>query len=273
MKREHDFSKAVRGKFYRPAMCLNLPIYLDVKSRDAASDIKIGATMSDSASRIRALIEQKKQQERNLEQQKDEQRRNAISQAVLAINEQMVKAALPYLEAMRRVTEKTNCWGVLNSVAKSYRLKRERNGNVRAEAQFWRMIAEYRISGAPRHFVFLVDKDYQIEQLKMDEALIADFLYIINREMTLQAPNIPDVHFIKIIECATGLSWDAHQEWVHKWYDTEEYEWVSSRIHIGLSGDTNVWKLKVNGHELVESEWSQENFEQVIAEIFYSITK
>lgn len=29
MKKEYDFSKGVRGKFYRPNARLNLPIYLD----------------------------------------------------------------------------------------------------------------------------------------------------------------------------------------------------------------------------------------------------
>jgi HD superfamily phosphodiesterase len=29
MKKEYDFSKGVRGKFYRPKTHLNLPIYLD----------------------------------------------------------------------------------------------------------------------------------------------------------------------------------------------------------------------------------------------------
>ena len=29
MKKEYDFSKAERGKFYRPDMKLNLPVYLD----------------------------------------------------------------------------------------------------------------------------------------------------------------------------------------------------------------------------------------------------
>jgi hypothetical protein len=31
MKREYDFSKAVRGKFYRKGVELRLPIYLDPK--------------------------------------------------------------------------------------------------------------------------------------------------------------------------------------------------------------------------------------------------
>jgi len=29
MEKEHDFSQGVRGKFYRPNVRLNLPIYLD----------------------------------------------------------------------------------------------------------------------------------------------------------------------------------------------------------------------------------------------------
>ena len=29
MKKEYDFSKAERGKFYRPAAKLNLPVYLE----------------------------------------------------------------------------------------------------------------------------------------------------------------------------------------------------------------------------------------------------
>ena len=31
MKREYDFSKAIRGKFYRKGAELRLPIYLDAK--------------------------------------------------------------------------------------------------------------------------------------------------------------------------------------------------------------------------------------------------
>ena len=29
MKKEYDFSKGVRGKFFRPKVRLNLPVYLD----------------------------------------------------------------------------------------------------------------------------------------------------------------------------------------------------------------------------------------------------
>lgn len=34
MKTEYDFSNAQRGKFFRPAATLELPIYLDPKVRD-----------------------------------------------------------------------------------------------------------------------------------------------------------------------------------------------------------------------------------------------
>ena len=34
MKKEYDFSKAERGKFYRPNARLNLPVYLDDEVRD-----------------------------------------------------------------------------------------------------------------------------------------------------------------------------------------------------------------------------------------------
>jgi uncharacterized protein (UPF0216 family) len=33
MKREYDFSKGVRGKFYKRGATLRLPIYLDVKTQ------------------------------------------------------------------------------------------------------------------------------------------------------------------------------------------------------------------------------------------------
>jgi hypothetical protein len=34
MKKEYDFSKAERGKFYRPGTRLNLPVYLDPDAQD-----------------------------------------------------------------------------------------------------------------------------------------------------------------------------------------------------------------------------------------------
>ena len=35
MKREYDFSKGERGKFYRPDLHLNIPVYLDLDVADA----------------------------------------------------------------------------------------------------------------------------------------------------------------------------------------------------------------------------------------------
>lgn len=34
MKKEYDFSKAIKGKFYRPVNELEIPIYLDKKVKD-----------------------------------------------------------------------------------------------------------------------------------------------------------------------------------------------------------------------------------------------
>ncbi len=38
MKKEYDFSKGERGKFYRPAAKLNLPVYLEPDLRDYFPD-------------------------------------------------------------------------------------------------------------------------------------------------------------------------------------------------------------------------------------------
>ena len=39
MKKEHDFTNAERGKFYRPDVKLNIPVYLDDEVRDFVSGI------------------------------------------------------------------------------------------------------------------------------------------------------------------------------------------------------------------------------------------
>ena len=39
MKKEYDFSNAVKGKFYRPEEKLELPIYLEKKIKNYFSDI------------------------------------------------------------------------------------------------------------------------------------------------------------------------------------------------------------------------------------------
>ncbi|MEN8255796.1 MAG: hypothetical protein ABFR33_10050 [Verrucomicrobiota bacterium] len=39
MKKEHDFTNAERGKFYRPDAKLNIPVYLDDEVRDFVTGI------------------------------------------------------------------------------------------------------------------------------------------------------------------------------------------------------------------------------------------
>lgn len=39
MKEQYDFSKAERGKFYRPDVKFNLPVYLDDEVRDFVTKI------------------------------------------------------------------------------------------------------------------------------------------------------------------------------------------------------------------------------------------
>jgi len=49
MKKEYDFSKAERGRFYRPDARLNLPVYLDKEVREFVAVIaeKRGAEISE----------------------------------------------------------------------------------------------------------------------------------------------------------------------------------------------------------------------------------
>jgi hypothetical protein len=39
MKKENNFSKGIRGKFYRPSLRINLPIYLDDENRIFVEEI------------------------------------------------------------------------------------------------------------------------------------------------------------------------------------------------------------------------------------------
>jgi hypothetical protein len=63
MKKEYDFSKAQRGKFYHPDAKINLPIYLeeDVKNylseRAKAKGIELGDMVNDLLKKDIALIE------------------------------------------------------------------------------------------------------------------------------------------------------------------------------------------------------------------------
>ena len=49
MKREYDFSKGVRGKFYRRGVRLRIPVYLDEKSAAFLREVadKKGADVGD----------------------------------------------------------------------------------------------------------------------------------------------------------------------------------------------------------------------------------
>ena len=53
MKKEYDFSKGQRGKFYRPGVELNIPVYLEsdvarvVRARARKRDVSIGAVVND----------------------------------------------------------------------------------------------------------------------------------------------------------------------------------------------------------------------------------
>lgn len=53
MKKEYDFSKGERGKFYRPGVELNIPVYLEpdvaaaVRERAKKIDASIGAVVNE----------------------------------------------------------------------------------------------------------------------------------------------------------------------------------------------------------------------------------
>ena len=54
MKKEYDFSKAERGKFYRPGTRFNLPVYLDpeVETRLASAARKSGEDLCSLVNRL-----------------------------------------------------------------------------------------------------------------------------------------------------------------------------------------------------------------------------
>jgi hypothetical protein len=63
MKREYDFSKAERGKLYRPGVKLNMPIYLDeevfgyLTERAEAKGVELGDLVNDILKKDIALLE------------------------------------------------------------------------------------------------------------------------------------------------------------------------------------------------------------------------
>lgn len=54
MKREYDFSKGVRGKFYKKGAVLRLPIYLDAKTQQQLERIarKKGKPVSEIVNQL-----------------------------------------------------------------------------------------------------------------------------------------------------------------------------------------------------------------------------
>ena len=54
MKKEYDFSKAERGKFYEKGAKLRLPIYLDVKVQNQVEDLakRTGRDVGEVVNRI-----------------------------------------------------------------------------------------------------------------------------------------------------------------------------------------------------------------------------
>lgn len=63
MKAEYDFSKGVRGKFYRPGVQLQLPVYLDdevlvyLKERAKSKGVEVNRLVNDMLKREIELIE------------------------------------------------------------------------------------------------------------------------------------------------------------------------------------------------------------------------
>jgi hypothetical protein len=54
MKKEYDFSKAERGRFYKKGAVLRLPIYLDAAVQDEVEDLanRTGRNVRDVVNRI-----------------------------------------------------------------------------------------------------------------------------------------------------------------------------------------------------------------------------
>ena len=63
MKKEYDFSKAQRGKFYQPDAEINLPVYLEeevknyLSERAKAKGIELGDMVNDLLKKDIAIIE------------------------------------------------------------------------------------------------------------------------------------------------------------------------------------------------------------------------
>jgi cytidylate kinase len=66
MKKQYDFSKGTRGKFYKPNLVLNIPIYLDSKLQKRVEEVArrkgqdVGAVVSRFVRKELELLAQTK---------------------------------------------------------------------------------------------------------------------------------------------------------------------------------------------------------------------
>jgi hypothetical protein len=61
MKKEYDFSKGVRGKFYKPDIQLNIPVYLEPKLKEYFPDSN---SVNEAFRSLLPLMDKRKSKER-----------------------------------------------------------------------------------------------------------------------------------------------------------------------------------------------------------------
>lgn len=61
MKKEYDFSKGVRGKFYKPDIQLNIPVYLEPKLKEYFPDSN---SVNEALRCLLPLMDKRKSRER-----------------------------------------------------------------------------------------------------------------------------------------------------------------------------------------------------------------
>jgi hypothetical protein len=61
MKKEYDFSKGVRGKFYKPEIQLNIPVYLEPKLKEYFPDSN---SVNEALNCLLPLLGKRKSRER-----------------------------------------------------------------------------------------------------------------------------------------------------------------------------------------------------------------
>lgn len=61
MKKEYDFSKGIRGKFYKPDIQLNIPVYLEPKLKEYFPDSN---SVNEALNCLLPLLGKRKSRER-----------------------------------------------------------------------------------------------------------------------------------------------------------------------------------------------------------------